>query len=69
MLAHRLRRWPNIETSLCECPVFAEGGDNPFMKTGMTTRMTTGMMGVRIARTTRCQMGLTDKTATNTCPE
>ena len=23
MLAHRLRRWPNIETALCECPVFA----------------------------------------------
>ena len=24
MLAHRLRRWPNIETALGECPVFAE---------------------------------------------
>ena len=23
MLAHRLRRWPNIETALGECPVFA----------------------------------------------
>ena len=23
MLAHRLRRWPNIETTLGECPVFA----------------------------------------------
>ena len=23
MLAHRLRRWPNIETALDECPVFA----------------------------------------------
>ena len=22
MLAHRLRRWPNIETALGECPVF-----------------------------------------------
>ena len=22
-LAHRLRRWPNIETALGECPVFA----------------------------------------------
>ena len=26
MLAHRLRRWPNIETTLCECPVFSERG-------------------------------------------
>ena len=24
MLAHRLRRWPNIGTALDECPVFAE---------------------------------------------
>ena len=24
MLAHRLRRWPNIETAVGECPVFAE---------------------------------------------
>ena len=23
MLKHRLRRWPNIETALSECPVFA----------------------------------------------
>ena len=23
MLGHRLRRWPNIETALGECPVFA----------------------------------------------
>ena len=23
MLAHRLRRWPNIETTLCERPAFA----------------------------------------------
>ena len=23
MLAHRLRRWPSIETALGECPVFA----------------------------------------------
>ena len=23
MLAHRLRRWPDIETALGECPVFA----------------------------------------------
>ena len=23
MLAYRLRRWPNIETALDECPVFA----------------------------------------------
>ena len=23
MLAHRLRRWPNIETALGDCPVFA----------------------------------------------
>ena len=23
MLSHRLRRWPNIETALSECPVFA----------------------------------------------
>ena len=23
MVAHRLRRWPNIETALGECPVFA----------------------------------------------
>ena len=22
MLAHRLRRWPNLETALGECPVF-----------------------------------------------
>ena len=22
LLAHRLRRWPNIETALGECPVF-----------------------------------------------
>ena len=22
LLAHRLRRWPNIETALSECPVF-----------------------------------------------
>ena len=33
MLAYRLRRWPNIETALGECPVFA-GHDhktvNPF---------------------------------------
>ena len=25
MLAHRLRRWPNFETALGECPVFAGG--------------------------------------------
>ena len=23
MLAHRLRRWPNITPALCQCPVFA----------------------------------------------
>ena len=23
MLAHRLRRWPNIETTLGDCPLFA----------------------------------------------
>ena len=23
MLAHRFRRWPNIETAVGECPVFA----------------------------------------------
>ena len=30
MLAHRLRRWPNIETALGECPVFA--GDKQTVK-------------------------------------
>ena len=24
MLAHRLRRWPNIEPTMGQCPVFAE---------------------------------------------
>ena len=28
MLAHRLRSWSNIETALCECPVFAGLGWN-----------------------------------------
>ena len=28
MLAHRLRRWLNIETELCECPVFAKRDAN-----------------------------------------
>ena len=23
MLVNRIRRWPNIETDLCDCPVFA----------------------------------------------
>ena len=27
MLAHRLRRWPNIGTALGECPVFAGYGE------------------------------------------
>ena len=30
MLAHRLRRWPNIETALGECLVFA--GMTPLYK-------------------------------------
>ena len=28
MLAHRLRRWPNIEAALGECPMFAGSNNN-----------------------------------------